>query len=148
VVAAPRRRAAWPLRLRPARQPPATPRRTHHSKLSDAASNAPAIKEGEIVTDQAGTTTTLVCPKCQAAMRSYERSGITIDQCTQCRGIFLDRGELERLIDAEAAYGAGEPTQEPELDWSAEGHRGGYRQGGYRGKRRRRGFLGEMFGDD
>ena len=100
------------------------------------------------MTDQAGTTTTLVCPKCQAAMRSYERRGITIDQCTQCRGIFLDRGELERLIDAEAAYGAGEPTQEPELDWSAEGHRGGYRQGGYRGKRRRRGFLGEMFGDD
>ncbi len=78
------------------------------------------------MTDQAGTTTTLVCPKCQAAMRSYERSGITIDQCTQCRGIFLDRGELERLIDAKAAYGAGEPTQEPELDWSAEGHRGGY----------------------
>lgn len=112
------------------------------------------------MTDPAGTTagtTMLVCPKCQATMRSYERSGITIDQCTQCRGIFLDRGELERLIDAEAAYDAGgqpgEPTREPEWDRSAEGHRGGYREGGYReggyrGKRRRRGLLGEMFGGD
>lgn len=36
-------------------------------------------------------------------MRSYERSGIAIDQCTECRGVFLDRGELERLIVAESA---------------------------------------------
>jgi Zn-finger nucleic acid-binding protein len=45
----------------------------------------------------------LICPKCQGAMRAYERSGITVDQCTECRGIYLDRGELERLLDAEAA---------------------------------------------
>jgi uncharacterized protein len=37
-------------------------------------------------------------------MRSYERNGITIDQCANCGGINLDRGELEKLIDAEAAY--------------------------------------------
>lgn len=49
---------------------------------------------------------TLVCPKCQGEMNSYERSGITVDQCGECRGIFLDRGELERLVDAEAQYGA------------------------------------------
>jgi uncharacterized protein len=46
---------------------------------------------------------TLVCPKCQGTMRTYERSGITVDQCTECRGVFLDRGELERLLDTEAA---------------------------------------------
>jgi uncharacterized protein len=46
---------------------------------------------------------TLVCPKCQAAMRTYERSGLLIDQCTDCRGIFLDHGELQRLIAAEGA---------------------------------------------
>lgn len=34
-------------------------------------------------------------------MRSYERSGVVVDQCSECRGVFLDRGELERLIDAE-----------------------------------------------
>jgi Zn-finger nucleic acid-binding protein len=36
-------------------------------------------------------------------MRTYHRSGVEIDQCTQCLGIFLDRGELPRLIEAEAA---------------------------------------------
>lgn len=53
--------------------------------------------------------TALTCPKCQGAMRSYERSGVTLDQCSECRGIFLDRGELEKLVDAEAAFNGG-PT--------------------------------------
>src|SRR3712207_9326486 len=46
----------------------------------------------------------LVCPKCQGTMRTYERNGVHVDQCADCRGIFLDRGELERLIDAENAW--------------------------------------------
>ena len=37
-------------------------------------------------------------------MRQYERSGVTIDQCGECRGIFLDRGELEKLLEAEANW--------------------------------------------
>jgi uncharacterized protein len=37
-------------------------------------------------------------------MRSYERNGVVVDQCTDCRGIFLDRGELERLVDAEGRH--------------------------------------------
>jgi Zn-finger nucleic acid-binding protein len=49
----------------------------------------------------------MTCPKCMGQMRQYERSGITVDQCTECRGIFLDRGELERLVDAEASWHAG-----------------------------------------
>jgi Zn-finger nucleic acid-binding protein len=46
----------------------------------------------------------MTCPKCHGDMRNYERSGVTIDQCTECRGIFLDRGELEKLFDAEANW--------------------------------------------
>jgi Zn-finger nucleic acid-binding protein len=56
------------------------------------------------------TTTDLVCPKCQGRMRSYERSGVTVDQCTDCRGIFLDRGELERLVDAEQGWQRSHPA--------------------------------------
>ncbi len=37
-------------------------------------------------------------------MRSYERNGVTVDQCTGCKGVFLDRGELEHFIDAEGAH--------------------------------------------
>jgi len=47
---------------------------------------------------------TLTCPKCGAEMRSYERNGVVVDQCTECRGLFLDRGELERLVDAEGRH--------------------------------------------
>jgi Zn-finger nucleic acid-binding protein len=48
--------------------------------------------------------TALNCPKCNGTMRAYERNGVVIDQCADCRGIFLDRGELERLVDAESAF--------------------------------------------
>lgn len=39
----------------------------------------------------------LTCPVCQGAMREVNREGILIDVCTQCRGVWLDRGELEKL---------------------------------------------------
>lgn len=93
---------------------------------------------------------TLVCPKCQGAMRSYERSGITVDQCTDCRGVFLDRGELERLVEAEDVRYAG-AADEPDPGYSREsdrsgrsGHGGGH--GGASGRgRKRKGLLGELF---
>lgn len=102
--------------------------------------------------------TELACPKCQASMRSYERNGIQIDQCTECRGIFLDRGELERLIDAESAFtqaarqgemsraSSGVPTPGPSPDgypWSDSGSHGKPRYGGHHG--RRKSFLSELF---
>jgi uncharacterized protein len=42
------------------------------------------------------------CPKCQGNMRTYDRGGVMIEQCDNCRGIFLDRGELEQLIAKES----------------------------------------------
>ena len=79
--------------------------------------------------------TDLICPKCQATMRSYERSGFTVDQCTTCQGIFLDRGELERLLDAEGRYVAPASATPP----------AGYTQPGYPGGQG--GFIGSLFGD-
>ncbi|WP_200212167.1 TFIIB-type zinc ribbon-containing protein [Micromonospora coerulea] len=59
----------------------------------------------------------LTCPKCHGDMRQYERSGVIIDQCGECRGIFLDRGELEKLFEAEATWnqqhGAPKPAAQP-----------------------------------
>jgi uncharacterized protein len=70
----------------------------------------------------------LTCPKCHGTMRTYERNGVHVDQCTDCRGIFLDRGELDRLIDAENSWhegGARKPSA------AASGHAaGGHQQGG------------------
>ncbi len=43
-------------------------------------------------------------------MQTFDRQGIHIEQCTSCRGIFLDRGELEQIIAAEEShYGAPPP---------------------------------------
>jgi uncharacterized protein len=39
----------------------------------------------------------LTCPVCQGSMREMNKSGVLIDTCTQCRGVWLDRGELEKL---------------------------------------------------
>ena len=55
----------------------------------------------------------MTCPKCRGEMRVYERSGVTIDQCTECRGIFLDRGELEKLFDAEANWNKSQAQSAP-----------------------------------
>ena len=112
----------------------------------------------------------LECPKCQSPMRSYERSGLQVDQCTGCRGVFLDRGELERLIDAEGAYyeRTGGGGDDPRQSEHREEHRDEYRGGGlnelgglggllggkhgkhsgghgHRKKHKRESFLSELF---
>ena len=92
--------------------------------------------------------TTMSCPKCGAEMRAYERNGVTIDQCSGCRGIFLDRGELERLVDAESAFYAtprpAAPQASPAYEYN-QGHHGGYGGKHGSGGQRRRGFLGDLF---
>ena len=39
----------------------------------------------------------LICPVCQGSMREVSKNGVAIDTCSQCRGVWLDRGELEKL---------------------------------------------------
>jgi len=51
----------------------------------------------------------LMCPNCQEGMREVDRNGIRIDICPQCRGVWLDRGELELLLkmDSEGGFQIG-----------------------------------------
>jgi len=89
--------------------------------------------------------TSLICPKCGGSLRPIERSGIHIDQCIECRGIFLDRGELDRLLDLEAGaasisrdrHGSSESWSDDDDPWAQDG----------RGRRpdRRGGFLHDLF---
>jgi uncharacterized protein len=74
-------------------------------------------------------------------MRSYERNGVTVDQCSDCRGLFLDRGELEHLTEAEDAFHSAPPA--PRYDE----HRG-YGEFSHHGrsyKKRKKHFLEELF---
>ena len=68
-------------------------------------------------------------------MNTYERNGVHVDQCSDCRGIFLDRGELEQLLNAESRWAAGAPApQQPQVV---------YQQKPY--QKKRRSFLEELF---
>ena len=96
----------------------------------------------------------LVCPKCHGTMRSYERGGVIVDQCNDCRGLFLDRGELERLVDAESTW-SGQRQQTPDSRYGADDsrrpsqdyeRRDDYaRQQQGRPPKKRRSFLEELF---
>jgi Zn-finger nucleic acid-binding protein len=46
----------------------------------------------------------MTCPRCSAELRPQRRENVEIDVCPQCRGIWLDSGELERLGAAEQSY--------------------------------------------
>lgn len=48
----------------------------------------------------------LLCPNCNVSMQNVNRSGVELDMCPSCRGIWLDRGELEKIL-GEARQDAG-----------------------------------------
>ena len=47
----------------------------------------------------------LMCPNDNAAMQTLERNGVQFDMCPECRGVWLDRGELEKLMAAAVEEG-------------------------------------------
>ena len=49
----------------------------------------------------------LMCPNDNAPMQTLDRHGVQFDMCPTCRGVWLDRGELEKLMAAAAAEGRG-----------------------------------------
>lgn len=82
----------------------------------------------------------VICPKCQNMMQTVDRGGIHIEQCQGCRGIFLDRGELEQIAGAEQRYHQAAPMPRPMQAQvyrgdSAPPYRGGHRDSAppYRG---------------
>jgi uncharacterized protein len=122
------------------------------------------------------TDMTLICPKCHDTMKSYERNGVTLEQCNECRGIFLDRGELEHLVAAEARYNAAvtgapapvaappppayseprydprpdpyyDPRHDPRHDPRYDKRYSGDRRDEYYKKKRKRSFLDDLFDD-
>lgn len=90
----------------------------------------------------------LLCPTCRVDLVMSERQGIEIDYCPQCRGVWLDRGELEKIIERSAGDDSARPLSGVRLgisDDRGHGDQGG-KHGYERGHRgRRRGFLNELF---
>ncbi|MBO9554861.1 zf-TFIIB domain-containing protein [Cellulomonas sp.] len=66
------------------------------------------------------------CPVDQAELVMSERQGVEIDYCPTCRGIWLDRGELDKILDRAAAPAAPAPAARPQDDRRYDDDRRGY----------------------
>ncbi|NNU80683.1 hypothetical protein HMH01_09570 [Halovulum dunhuangense] len=90
------------------------------------------------------------CPVDGTTLVMSDRNGVEIDYCPACRGVWLDRGELDKIIERSAAQGQmppPPPSQAPSRhqardDYRSSGH--GHTDEGYR-KKKRGGFLEDLF---
>jgi Zn-finger nucleic acid-binding protein len=89
------------------------------------------------------------CPSCKIPLVMSERQGIEIDYCPQCRGIWLDRGELDKLIEKSNAaenqqdFNAGSPQhqqqQQPPSSYDQQ------RDQAYYNRHKKKHWLNELF---
>jgi len=95
----------------------------------------------------------MLCPICKVELKPMDRMGVEIDYCPQCRGVWLDRGELDKIIERangpQAGYGprSGYRYRREDLDFRGSDDYDDDRRYGDRGPggRRRSGFLDDIF---
>lgn len=89
----------------------------------------------------ASAMSAMLCPVCHVGLAMTDRQGVEIDYCPQCRGVWLDRGELDKIIERSAGDGTSvaPPRQSyrPDRDHRDDGR--GYPQ------KRKKSFLEELF---
>ena len=78
------------------------------------------------------------CPNCNEVLVMADRQGIEVDYCPKCRGVWLDRGELDKIIDRSSEYTQPAP-QRGHSDSRHEGH------STHHYKRKKDSFLGDLF---
>jgi uncharacterized protein len=96
----------------------------------------------------------MTCPVDGTTLTMSERAGIEIDYCPLCRGVWLDRGELDKIIERNSEAGAppqaaqapqpppqAYPPQQPQAPWGQQPY-GHY---GHKPHKRRKSFLEELF---
>jgi uncharacterized protein len=85
------------------------------------------------------------CPVCRVPLAMSDRQGIEIDYCPQCRGVWLDRGELDKIIERS---GPAAPAQRPAPTYAQHGgaQHGGFGHGSH-GKpyKKRKSWIEEIF---
>ncbi len=84
------------------------------------------------------------CPIDGTTLVISDRSGVEIDYCPQCRGVWLDRGELDKILDRAAAPApTGRDRGQDQGDYDRG--QGDYDRGRGAPRKKREGFLGELF---
>ena len=91
----------------------------------------------------------LICPACRVDLVMSERHGVEIDYCPKCRGVWLDRGELDKILERGAAELGGQretSAGERRPDRPYERHDSDeYPAYGHGKHRKRRSFLDDLF---
>ena len=80
------------------------------------------------------------CPIDGTALVIADRNGVEIDYCPQCRGVWLDRGELDKIIDRSAAYTPPPPPPQQDFEEAVPEYQD-YDEAPRRKKKRRGGFA-------
>lgn len=89
------------------------------------------------------------CPICDISLVISERKGIEIDYCPQCRGVWLDRGELDKIIDRSLDEQNERPQNyNPPRDERYSRSSDNYKKDEYYKQRRKKSLLGELFDFD
>lgn len=85
------------------------------------------------------------CPVCKdVTLLMADKKGVEIDYCPECRGIWLDRGELDKLIEKEENYNKEHYGNYSKKDYDEHYDRD-YKNDKYRHKRKKESFMGEIF---
>ncbi len=84
------------------------------------------------------------CPNCGETLVMAERQGIEIDYCPQCRGVWLDKGELDKIVERSSAYMPNPEAKgynEIQKNYPGSGDQ-------YYKHKKKKGFLGDFFDFD
>jgi len=89
----------------------------------------------------------MLCPVDNSVLQMTDRQGVEIDYCPQCRGVWLDRGELDKIIDRSAqAAPSPAPVERPHEDRGYRDDRSSSSTGDRQYKKKKKeSFLGELF---
>ncbi len=85
------------------------------------------------------------CPNCNVLLQMTERQGIEIDYCPQCRGVWLDRGELDKIIERSTLEERPREHKEQEKYYGDKQHHDGEHHDDSRYGKKRKSFLSELF---
>ena len=84
------------------------------------------------------------CPVCRVPLAMSDRQGIEIDYCPQCRGVWLDRGELDKIVERSGPAGAPARQVPPQTPYPGQAPQYGHKaQYGY--KKKQKSWLHDIF---
>jgi uncharacterized protein len=89
------------------------------------------------------------CPNCNETLLISQRNNVEVDYCPNCRGVWLDKGELDKILDYAERFTSGQAEQSnyPPAGSQSYPQQGKYNEYDYK-RRKKKSFLGDFFDFD